>query len=58
MAFLVTRYPGSHRIERMYVYHWRSAGPNEPFDSALLDVSGTPRPAYWEFTRGIGRLVF
>lgn len=59
MAFLVTRYPrASKRIERMYVYHWRSAGPKEPFDSALLDVSGSPRPAYWEFTRGIGRLVF
>lgn len=58
MAFLTERYPRvSERIERMYVYHWRSAGPGQPFDSALVDVRGNPRPAYWEFTRGIGRLV-
>ena len=59
MAFLVSRYPRvSKRIERMYVYDWRSAGPKGSFDSALLDVRGNPRPAYWEFARGIGRLVF
>lgn len=58
MQFLVTRYPAvSRRVERMYVYHWRSTGPGEAFDSALLDVRGNPRPAFWEFTRGIGRLV-
>jgi len=58
MAFLVTRYPAaSRRIERMYVYHWRSTGPGESFDSGLLGANGSLRPAYWEFTRGIGRLT-
>ncbi len=58
MAFLVNRYPAvSRRIKRIYIYHWRGPGPRAEFDSGLLDLSGRPRPAYWEFTRGIGRLV-
>lgn len=56
MKYLLDRYPRvSDRIERMYVYHWRAAPGNLLFDSALLNVDGTPRPAYYEFFRALGR---
>lgn len=56
MGFLTTSYPRlSRRIERIYVYHWRAAPGDDLFDSALLDLAGRARPAYYEFVRAIGR---
>ena len=40
----------SRRVKRVYLYHWRPAPePNPTWDSALLDRSGLPRPAYEVF---------
>jgi hypothetical protein len=56
MRYMMTRYPRvSHRIDRMYIYHWRAALGNTQWDSALLSVKGRPRPAYYIFFRAIGR---
>ncbi len=58
MAFLVDKYARlSPRIKRIYIYHWRAVPGERAFDSALLNVDGTPRPAYRELNRGIGRLT-
>lgn len=55
MAFLLGDYVRvSPRLQRIYVYHWRAAAGNQLFDSALLDVAGRPRPAYYRFLRAIG----
>lgn len=56
MRFLMTRYPRvSHRIDRMYVYHWRAARGDRLWDSALLSADGKRRPAYYIFFRALGR---
>jgi hypothetical protein len=40
----------------MYVYHWQASSRDfYTWDSALLDSEGSPRPAYYEFFRGLGR---
>jgi hypothetical protein len=39
----------------MYVYHWRAARGNRLFDSALLNVNGSRRPAYFTFFRALGK---
>jgi hypothetical protein len=41
-----------HRIERLYVYHWRQDeyGMNR-FDSALIGQDGVPRPGYYTLMR-------
>ena len=41
-----------HRIERLYVYHWRQDeyGMNR-FDSALIGQDGVPRPSYYTLRR-------
>lgn len=36
----------SPRITRVYLYHWDPGGPGDSWDSALLNLDGTPRPAY------------
>jgi hypothetical protein len=38
--------PLSSRITRVYLYHWNAGGPSENWDSALLSLDGTPRPAF------------
>jgi hypothetical protein len=54
--FMMFRYPRvSARLKRMYVYHWRAARGNRLWDSALLSASGTRRPAYYVFFRGLGK---
>ena len=56
MRFMMTQYPRvSHRIDRMYIYHWRAARGDRLWDSALLSASGARRPAYFIFFRAIGR---
>ena len=56
MTYLLSTYPKvSSRLERIYVYHWRAAQGNELFDSALLDLEGRPRPAYYLLFLAIGR---
>ncbi len=56
MRFMMYQYPRvSHRIDRMYVYHWRAARGDRLWDSALLSVSGKRRPAYYIFFKAIGR---
>ena len=56
MTYLLSTYAQvSPRIERIYVYHWRAAPGDDLFDSGLLDVQGTPRPAYYLFFQAIGR---
>jgi hypothetical protein len=56
MTFLMTRYVNvSSRIKRIYMYHWRAAPRQPKWDSALLNIDGTPRNAYFEFFKGLGR---
>ncbi len=56
MRFMMTRYPRvSHRIDRMYIYHWRAAKNDRLWDSALLSANGQRRPAYFIFFRALGR---
>jgi hypothetical protein len=38
--------PLSGRITRVYLYHWNPAGPQDNWDSALVSIHGTPRPAF------------
>ncbi len=38
--------PLSPRIKRVYIYQWNAGGPQETWDSALIDVRGRSRPAY------------
>lgn len=38
--------PLSPRITRVYLYHWDPTGPKDNWDSALLDLDGTPREAF------------
>jgi hypothetical protein len=45
----------SPRLKRLYMYHWQAAPDQHKWDSALLNVNGTPRKAYFEFFKGIGR---
>jgi hypothetical protein len=56
MRFLMGTYRRrvSSRVKRMYVYHWRPALV-DVWDSGLLNPDGTPRPAYYEFFKGIGK---
>jgi hypothetical protein len=38
----------SGRIARVYLYQWNAGTyQREPWDSALIGVHGTPRPAFW-----------
>ena len=54
MRFLTTRFPRlSPRLKRMYVYHWRAAKGDTLWDSGLLSVEGTPRPAYRIFRQAL-----
>jgi polysaccharide biosynthesis protein PslG len=56
MRYLMYDYPKvSGRLERMYVYHWRAAPGDTLFDSGLLNVDGTPRPAYDIFFKALGK---
>ncbi len=56
MRFMMTRYPkASHRIDRMYIYHWRAAPADTFWDSALLSANGQTRPAYFIFFRALRR---
>jgi hypothetical protein len=36
----------SPRVRRVYFYHWTAPAPKATWDSALIDRSGKPRPAY------------
>lgn len=38
--------PLSPRISRVYLYHWDPGGPLDSWDSALLNLDGSPRPAF------------
>ncbi len=38
--------PLSPRVRRVYLYHWDPAGPDDTWDSALLDKHGRPREAF------------
>jgi hypothetical protein len=42
-------YTAAHqdRVRRLYLYSWRSEGPRDAFDTALLRADGTPRPSYF-----------
>jgi hypothetical protein len=45
--YLLNRLPSlSARIQRVYLYEWRSPRPRALWDSALITYSGEPRPAY------------
>ena len=45
--FLLNRLPSlSPRIQRVYLYEWRSPERHTSWDSALISYSGVPRPAY------------
>jgi hypothetical protein len=57
MRFMMSNYVTvSPRLKRMYVYHWQASSRDfYTWDSALLDSEGSPRPAYYEFFRGLGR---
>jgi hypothetical protein len=56
MRYLMNDYPKvSKRLERMYVYHWRAAPGNSLFDSGLLNVDGSERPAYRIFFKALGK---
>jgi hypothetical protein len=56
MRYMMRTYPRvSRRLQRMYVYHWRAAKGNRLFDSALLNVNGSRRPAYFTFFRALGK---
>ena len=59
MTFLMNKYVNvSPRLKRVYVYHWQASKTDfYVWDSALLDSKGSPRPAYFEFFRGLGRLA-
>ena len=37
----------SPRVKRVYFYQWTPLGPDATWDSALMDASGRPRPAYY-----------
>ncbi len=47
--------PLSRRITRVYLYHWNPAGPQDNWDSALVSLNGTPRPAYEVVRREVAR---
>lgn len=50
MKYTMTTFPKvSRRIKAMYIYNWREARGGEPFDSALIDMKGKRRPAYFTF---------
>ena len=36
----------SHRIKRVYLYHFSNQGPGATWDSGVLDPHGKPRPAF------------
>lgn len=38
--------PLSPRITRVYIYHWNQGGPRDSWDSALLNLDGSPRTGY------------
>jgi hypothetical protein len=45
--FLLNKLPSlSPRIQRVYLYEWRSLRRHASWDSALVSYAGTPRPAY------------
>jgi hypothetical protein len=39
------------RITRLFVYQWFAAPRDAPFDAGLVDLGGTPRPAYYTVRR-------
>ena len=43
----------STRIRRVYLYHWQAPPLVTNWDSAFVDSSGAPRPAYHELSRWI-----
>ncbi|PTL60527.1 hypothetical protein [Paraconexibacter algicola] len=45
----------SPRIERMYLYHWNSASPNDSWDSAFIGPDGRERPALALLRKQLGR---
>jgi hypothetical protein len=46
----------SHRVRRIYIYHWMPQKVRLPtWDSALVDRRGKPRPAYTVLKRFIRR---
>ena len=52
----------SPRVKRVYIYHYSHAGPDNPWDSGVLDADGTPRPSYevirkWAVKAGYARAV-
>jgi hypothetical protein len=47
----------SSRIKRVYLYQWQAGtSRREPWDSALIGASGTPRPAFDVFVRELQTL--
>lgn len=38
--------PLSPRVRRVYLYHWNPAGPDDTWDSALINAQGRPREAF------------
>jgi hypothetical protein len=38
--------PLSPRITRVYIYHWNPGGPRDSWDSALVNLDGTPRTSF------------
>lgn len=56
MKFLMQKYVKvSRRVKRIYMYHWQAAPNQSKWDSALLNVNGTPRDAYYWFFKGMGK---
>ncbi|MEA2249695.1 MAG: hypothetical protein QOH46_4224 [Solirubrobacteraceae bacterium] len=45
------------RIRRVYLYSWRSGGPADSFDTALLRADDTPRPSYSVAATRLARLL-
>jgi hypothetical protein len=45
----------SHRITRIYLYHWQAPAPVTTWDSGLLNARGRPRPAYFALQTWLSR---
>lgn len=47
--------PLSPRVRRVYLYHWNPTGPQDSWDSALIDADGRPRAAFRVVRDRLGR---
>ena len=54
-AYMFKLAKSSSRLERLYIYQWSGATPDERFDAGLTDFRGKPRPAYYVVRRQIAR---